>query len=127
VAAVLFLTAMLAACSGSGGAATGQELNISFKSDPDPPRSGDNNLEVSVVGSDGKPVDDATVTAQFYMPAMPSMSMPEMRNSFTLQPAGNGAYRGKGQLQMGGTWDVTVNVARNGEKIGSKKLTVIGK
>jgi len=142
--ALLSAAAIMAACSGNsdapptpsaaappatttaGGASTGQELNISFRSDPQRPKTGDNKLEVSVLGADGKPVDDATVTAQFYMPAMPSMNMPEMRNSFALQAAGNGVYRGVGQLEMAGTWNVTVNVMRNGEKIGSRKLTLIG-
>jgi nitrogen fixation protein FixH len=140
----LCAVAMLAACSGSGNApattpvaappapaaasapTTGQELNISFKSDPARPKTGDNKLEVSVTGADGKPVDDATVTAQFYMPAMPAMNMPEMRNNVVLQAAGNGVYRGVEQLEMAGTWNVTVNVVRNGEKIGSRKLTLIG-
>jgi nitrogen fixation protein FixH len=137
------VAATLAACSGNsnapttsgaaapaapvaGSAAAGQDLNITFKSDPDPPKTGDNKVEINVLGADGKPVDDATVTAQFYMPAMPSMNMPEMRNNVALQPAGNGVYRGTSQLEMGGTWNVTVNVMRNGEKIGSKKLTLIG-
>lgn len=139
----LVAAALLAACSGSGSspatpaaapptataageAGPGQDLKISLKSDPERPKIGENKLEVSVLGADGKPVTDAAVTVQFYMPAMPSMNMPEMRSNVELQPAGNGLFRGTGQLEMGGTWNVTVNVLRGGEKIGSKKLTLIG-
>ena len=126
-AAAASSTAAAGGAPASPVAAVPMPLNISFKSDPDPVRTGPNNLEVKVLGADGKPVTDATVSAAFFMPAMPSMNMPAMRNTVPLQSAGNGVYRGTGQLEMGGTWDVTVNVSRNGEKLGSKKLTVIGK
>lgn len=102
-------------------------LNISFNMDPNPPQAGDNKLEVSVKQADGTPLTDATVTAVFYMPAMPSMGMPEMRSTFALSSTGNGIYRGTGELVMSGTWDVTVNVARGQEKLGNKKLTIIAK
>jgi hypothetical protein len=132
---LLSLSTVLAACSRNSpqppaavaASEAGSGPTISFKSQPDPPRAGSNDIEVNVRGADGKPVDDATVTAQFYMPAMPAMSMPEMRNSAALEPADSGAYRGKVQLEMSGTWNVTINVLRNDEKIGSKKLTVVGK
>lgn len=111
----------------AGAAAGTQALSISFQMNPDPPQAGDNKVEVSVKQADGTPLTDATVTAVFYMPAMPSMSMPEMRSTFALSSAGNGIYRGTGDLVMSGTWDVTVNVVRGQEKVGSKKLTVIAK
>jgi hypothetical protein len=134
--ALLSLSAVLAACSSDNNAppaaavvatATESGPTITFKSDPDPPRAGSNDIEVNVRGTDGKPVDNITVTAQFYMPAMPAMSMPEMRNSFALEPAGSGAYRGKVQLEMSGTWNVTIIIMRDNEKIGSKKLMIVGK
>ncbi|MEO8314843.1 MAG: FixH family protein [Pseudomonadota bacterium] len=101
-------------------------LSISFKVDPDPPRAGENKLEVSLAQA-GVPVTDAAVTAEFYMPAMPSMNMPEMRSKFPLQPMGGGVYRGNGSLIMGGTWNVTITASRAEEKIGSGKYTVIAK
>lgn len=108
-------------------AAGEQNLNIAFKNDPDPPQAGDNTVEVTVKQADGTPVVDATVNAVFYMPAMPSMNMPEMRSTFNLSSAGDGRYRGQGQLVMSGTWNVTVNVTREGEKLGNAKFTVIAK
>lgn len=91
------------------GAPTGA-LNIVFASDPDPVRSGDNTLTVTVKQPDGTAVNDAAVSARFYMPAMPSMNMPEMRSDFVFAPQGDGLYKASGQLVMSGTWNVTVNV-----------------
>jgi len=91
-------------------AGEGQTLDIAFDSDPSPVRSGDNTLTISVKQPDGTGIDDATVSAQFYMPAMPAMNMPEMRSDFAFSPKGGGRYEAAGQLVMGGTWNVTVNV-----------------
>jgi hypothetical protein len=102
---------------------TASGADITFKSDPESPRTGDNTFEVMVM-QDGKPVDDATVSVEFFMAAMPQMNMAEMRNKTDLKPAGNGVYRGNGQVVMAGSWDVTVMAMRNGQEIGSRKLTV---
>src|SRR6266545_5447678 len=132
-AMVLGLTA--AACSKSGqptpapaspatpsaSTSVAQATDITFKSDPDPVKTGENTFEAMVM-QNGKPVDDATVSAEFYMPAMPAMKMPEMRMKTDLMPAGNGTYRGKGQVMMAGNWDVTVMAMRGGQELGTKKL-----
>jgi uncharacterized GH25 family protein len=99
---------------------------ITFKSDPETPKMGDNAFEVMVM-QNGKPVDDANVTVEFQMPAMPQMNMAEMKTSTALKPAGNGMYKGTGQVMMAGTWNVTVMAMHNGQEIGSKKLTVTAK
>ncbi len=131
--ALLLLGGTISACSqekasavSAQPAADGKGVTISFKVDPDPPRAGDNKLEVSLMQA-GAPVTDATVTAAFYMPAMPSMSMPEMRSTFPLQAVGDGVYRGTGNLSMGGTWNVTVTASRTGEPLGNGKYTIIAK
>ncbi|MEO8315022.1 MAG: FixH family protein [Pseudomonadota bacterium] len=116
-----------AGADAAGSSDASQSLNISFQIDPDPPRAGDNSLAVTVTQPDGKVLADAAVSAVFYMPAMPSMGMPEMRSAFPLAPAGNGTYRGSGNLVMSGTWNVTVNVSRGDEKLGSRRLTIIAK
>ena len=104
--------------------ATGTE--ITFKSDPETPKMGDNTFEVMVM-QDGKPVEDAQVSVEFLMPAMPQMKMAEMRTKADLMPMGKGMYQGKGQVMMAGSWDVTVMVMKNGQEVGSKKLTVAAK
>jgi hypothetical protein len=107
--------------------AVGQEPSIAFRSDPDPPQAGDNTFEVTVKQPDGSPVTDATVTAVFSMPPMPSMNMPAMRSTVTLAHEASGRYRGSGWLSMGGTWNVIVTISRESEELGSKKLSVVAK
>jgi hypothetical protein len=104
-----------------------ERLDIAFRSQPDPPQSGDNVFEVRVKDPDGKPVTDAEVTVAFFMPAMPTMNMPAMRNEAKLSHAGNGVYRGTGQVMMAGRWEVSVIVTRGGQRIGTKQLTVVAR
>jgi hypothetical protein len=99
-------------------------LDIAFKSEPSPPRTGDNRFEVTVKDDSGKPVSDAAVSLAFHMPAMPSMNMPEMRNTVTLTSTGNGVYRGAGSVGMAGAWDVTITVTRGQQRLGSTTVNV---
>ena len=77
--------------------------------------------------ANGKPIDDAEVTVQFFMPAMPTMNMPAMRSEAKLSPAGAGVYRGSGQVMMVGKWNATVSVKQGGKEIGQKKVIVSAK
>jgi hypothetical protein len=116
-----------APAAAGGASATRERLSITFRSQPDPPRSGENQFEAVVKTPDGTPVTDAQVTVVFFMAAMPSMNMPAMRNEATLAHAGNGVYRGAGQVMMAGRWDVTVNVLRDGQRIGSQQTSVVAR
>lgn len=114
----------LGAAQAPGGSGSAQDLKIAFSSTPAPPRTGENTFEVTVVDQNGQPVTDANVSVEFYMPAMPSMNMPEMRNRVDLAHDGGGRYRGQGTVMMAGGWDVTVRVSRGGREIDSEKLSV---
>jgi len=105
----------------------GHGVSIAFVSEPDPPKAGDNAIEVRVTNADGSPVTDASVSAVFSMPAMPSMNMPAMRSASALEHQGDGVYRGTGQLSMGGTWNVSVTASRGSEEIGSRRLSIVAK
>jgi nitrogen fixation protein FixH len=105
----------------------GQRVRIEFRSDPDPPQSGDNTYQVTVRYPDGTPVTDADVTAVFSMPAMPAMNMPAMRSEASLTHVGDGTYRGTGQLSMGGTWNVVVSVARGIEPPDTARFSIVAK
>jgi hypothetical protein len=61
------------------------------------------------------------------MAAMPTMNMPAMRNETKLPPVGGGVYRGSGQVMMAGRWDVTVNVSKDGQRLGSKQFAVVAR
>jgi RND family efflux transporter MFP subunit len=107
--------------------APADRLDIAFRPQPDPPRTGDNMLEVSVRDASGQPVTDADVSVTFFMAAMPTMNMPAMRNEAKLQHADGGVYRGPGQVMMAGRWDVTVTVSRGGQRLGSRQLSVVAR
>ncbi len=104
--------------------APAERLAIVFRSDPDPPRAGRNAFEVSVRGEAGAPLVDGQVRVTFFMPAMPAMNMPAMRESASLAHEGGGVYRGTGTVPRAGNWQVTVDVAREGRRIGGEQLTV---
>ena len=103
-----------------------QNAEVTFRSEPDPPRMGDNTLEVMVM-SGGQPVTDADVTVEFFMPAMPAMNMAEMRNTVPLKHEGGGMYRGAGNVMMAGNWDVTVMAMRGGQEIARRQIAVTAK
>jgi Cu(I)/Ag(I) efflux system membrane fusion protein/cobalt-zinc-cadmium efflux system membrane fusion protein len=58
------------------------------------------------------------------MPAMPAMGMAAMRNVAPLTDKGAGISEGPGQIQMGGTWQVTVLATKNGQTIAQKQTSV---
>ena len=109
-----------------GAASTPQDIALTFRSEPDPPKAGDNTFEATVM-SGGQPVTDAEVSVEFFMAAMPAMNMPEMRNRVDLRHEGGGRYRGTGNVMMAGNWDVTVSAKRAGQEIGSRKVSVTAK
>ena len=109
------------------GAATGERLGITFRPQPDPPQTGDTLLEVSVTDASGQPIADADVSVIFFMAAMPTMNMPAMRNEAALASVGGGVYRGTSQVMMGGRWDVTVNVSKDGQRLGSEQFAVVAR
>jgi hypothetical protein len=139
VTVLLIATAsvLTAGCGGGGdesrspapaqGVSTpGQAVDVTLTSEPNPPRTGENNFEVMVM-SGGQPVPDADVSVEFVMAAMPAMNMPEMRNSVPLKHESGGRYRGTGNVMMAGSWDVTVSVKRGGQEIGNQKFPITAK
>jgi Cu(I)/Ag(I) efflux system membrane fusion protein len=111
----------------AAGVPAGPPLTISFRAEPDPPKTGDNTFEVKVSDPSGTPVTDADVSVQLFMPAMPTMNMPAMRNETKLAPVGGGVYRGPGQVLMGGRWEVTVTVGRAGQRVASRQFPLVAK
>ena len=107
--------------------AGGPALDIAFRTQPDPPKTGESLLEVAVKDAKGQPVADAEVSVQFFMPAMPTMNMPAMRNETKLPHVGGGFYRGPGQVMMAGRWDVTVSVTKGGQQLGRKQVAVVAR
>lgn len=109
------------------GSAALPQLDISFRSQPDPPRTGENTFEVTVRDPAGQPVADADVSVTFFMPAMPAMNMPAIRNQSRLPSAGGGLYRGTGQMVTAGRWDVTIDVTKEGQRLGSRQFAIVAR
>jgi YtkA-like len=101
-------------------------MTIAFKTLAAPTKGG-NKIEAVVKRTDGTPVTDAAVAVTFRMPAMPSMNMPEMHSTTSLTHEADGRYVGMGELEMAGTWNVTVTVSREGVPPGSGRFTVIAR
>jgi hypothetical protein len=102
----------------------GPGYTVILRSDPWPPRAGeDGEFHVTVNDPEGKPAPDAQVQVIFLMPAMPAMGMPEMRSSAPL--VWNGMeYAGRGTVGMAGPWNVTVEARRDGRLLGVYRSTV---
>lgn len=105
----------------------GERMSIAMRTQPDPLKVGDNDFEVTVKDSAGKPIDDAQVGVQLFMAAMPTMNMPAVRSEVKLSSAGSGVYRGRGEVMTSGRWDVTVSVTRRGQRLASQQLTAMAK
>jgi nitrogen fixation protein FixH len=91
---------------------------------PSPAQKGSNTVRVKLTDPEGKPISSAEVTITFFMAAMPSMNMPEMKTVIKGMDKGAGMYEGVGDLGSPGIWQVSVTAKQNGETIATKKLTV---
>jgi RND family efflux transporter MFP subunit len=110
-----------------GGSTATAQLDIAFRTVPDPARTGENEIEVVLKDAAGTPVDGAQVSVQLFMAAMPTMNMPAQRSETTLAAGGSGVYRGTGQVMTAGRWDATVTVTRNGQRVGTKNLSLVAR
>jgi Cu(I)/Ag(I) efflux system membrane fusion protein/cobalt-zinc-cadmium efflux system membrane fusion protein len=113
---------------GAGAAAAmnapAAQASIRFSSVPATPHKGSNVFRVKLTGTDGKPITGAQVTVTFFMPAMPAMGMAAMRTVVNLTDKGAGTYEGNGQLQSGGTWQVTVVATKGGQTLGQNQFNI---
>jgi len=109
---------------GAAAAANAPQVSLDYSSSPSTPRLGTNTLRVKLAGPDNAPITGAQVTVTFLMAAMPAMGMPAMRNVATLSEKAGGVYEGPVQIQMGGTWQVTVLATKNGQTLSQKQISV---
>jgi Cu(I)/Ag(I) efflux system membrane fusion protein/cobalt-zinc-cadmium efflux system membrane fusion protein len=100
------------------------QISLDYSTTPSPPRPGSNVFRVKLTGAGGMPVGGAQVTVTYFMAAMPAMGMAAMRTVATLSDKGGGMYEGPGQVQMGGTWQVTVLATKGGQTLAQKQLDV---
>jgi RND family efflux transporter MFP subunit len=112
---------------GDSGSQAASQYTFTLRTQPDPPRNGQNTFEVRVTDAKGQPVTDAQVTVTLFMAAMPSMNMPAMSSEARLPHVGAGTYRGDGMVSMAGRWDVTMTARRGGSVLGSGRTTLVAR
>ncbi len=110
--------------AGEASAMNAPKANAELTSDPSPPHKGSNVFRVKVTDSGGAPVSGAEVSVTFFMPAMQEMGMAAMRIAVPLSEKSRGLYEGRGQLESGGTWQVTILARKDGQTIASKQMSV---
>lgn len=103
---------------------TQASATVTLTTAPSRAQKGKNTVRVKLTDPEGKPITGAEVTVTFFMAAMPSMNMPEMKTVIRGVGEGAGIYEGEGELGSGGMWQVTVTAKRDGQTIATKKLTV---
>jgi hypothetical protein len=87
-------------------------LTITLSAGSYPLVKGDNDLSVKITDAAGKAVTDATVTARFFMPAMPGMAPMSSKPEPVLKGDG---YQFKAGVSMEGTWKTEVTVVLPGK------------
>ncbi|MDQ7055039.1 MAG: FixH family protein [Persephonella sp.] len=85
-------------------------LKVVITSDQ-PPHVGINRWKLKIY-EDGKAVTDAVVKINGYMPPMPGM--PEMSMDYPVKKSGD-YYVSDVNLSMGGTWQITIFIERDGK------------
>jgi Cu(I)/Ag(I) efflux system membrane fusion protein/cobalt-zinc-cadmium efflux system membrane fusion protein len=99
------------------GQAAAQSATIEMKTEPSPPRRGENNITFVLRDSLGTPIDGANVSVVFYMAPMPAMGMAAMRRVATATGRGNGTYTATISLDSGGGWQVSVSATKAGQQV----------
>lgn len=104
--------------------ATPAKAKIELTTAPSPAQKGSNTVKVKLTDPEGKPISGADVKVTFFMAAMPSMNMPEMKTVIKGMDKGAGMYEGEGDLGSPGMWEVTVTAKQNGQTLATKKVTI---
>ena len=74
-------------------------------------------MEVAIRGADGKPVVDAKVLVNYYMPPMPRMAPMNYRAD---APFSAGRYRVAMNFIMEGPWYIVVKINHMGKNVSAK-------
>jgi len=98
------------------------DLTVGLAIAPDPPRMGENRLDVTLADAAGKPVESATLGFVWDMPAMGAM--PEMKGNGAVRAAGSGRWAISYPLSMGGDWFLTLSIDAPGHAHQEVKMKV---
>jgi hypothetical protein len=96
---------------------------VEIRMDKNPPVVGNNNILIAIKDKSGKTVNDARVSIDYGMPAMPGMPAMNYKSDAALKGE---KYKATMNLSMTGPWTVTVKITR-ADKTQSTKFTVDAK
>lgn len=85
-------------------------------------KTGENQFEVTVKGADGRSINDAIVSIVLTTTRLPARGW--LWKEVKLTPSGKGTYVGFGTLPSAPLWETTINVKKDGKKIGQKKVAL---
>ena len=95
------------------------EYDVEVKIDRNPPIIGDNSIEIEIKKA-GKPVTDAKVLINYYMPPMPRMAPMNYKTDAKLK---KDKYKATMNFIMAGPWYIAIIINHEG-KISTTKLNV---
>ena len=88
------------------------EYETEVRMDRNPPSLGDNNIEIEIKDAGGKPLTEAKVLVNYYMPPMPRMAPMNYITDATLKGE---KYRATMNLIMSGPWVIAVKITHAGK------------
>lgn len=86
--------------------------DVLIRLDKHPPVLGDNPLEVEIKEPGGRPVTDAKVLVNYYMPPMPRMAPMNYKTDASFS---KGKYKMTMNIIMSGPWIIRVLISRGGK------------
>ncbi len=87
------------------------DYDVLIRLDRYPPVLGDNPIEVEIKEPQGKPVIDARVLVNYYMPPMPRMAPMNYKADAQLS---RGKYKTNMNIIMSGPWVIRILITRDG-------------
>lgn len=96
------------------------EYEVEVRIDRSPPIVGDNQIEIEVKDARGKPVTDAKILINYYMPPMPRMAPMNYTTDAKLKGE---KYRAKMSFIMSGPWIIAIKMNVGG-KVSTAKFNV---
>jgi hypothetical protein len=116
---ILVLTMGIAYAKGLEVKKKAGEYDVEVKIDRNPPIIGDNSIEIEIKKA-GKPVTDAKVLINYYMPPMPRMAPMNYKTDAKLK---KDKYKATMNFIMAGPWYIAIIINHEG-KISTTKLNV---
>ena len=117
---ILCLVAGIAYAKGYEAKKKVGEYEAEVRMDRNPPSLGDNNIEIEIKDARGKPLTEAKVLVNYYMPPMPRMAPMNYKTDAKLKGE---KYRATMNFIMSGPWIIAVKI-NHGGKTSTAKFNV---